>query len=56
MQALINRMYSYGRDLQSELSLTELTEKEIYEGLLNIDIDDLKHSEVHSLLEKKFHN
>ncbi|MFN3014431.1 hypothetical protein ACK1CN_00700 [Vibrio coralliilyticus] len=38
MQALINRMFSYGRELQSDLDLTNLTEQEISQGMRNINI------------------
>ncbi|EPN4955266.1 hypothetical protein ACT0HV_003254 [Vibrio diabolicus] len=38
MQALMNRMFSYGRELQSDLDVTSLTEQEISQGMRNINI------------------
>ncbi|MFM2598566.1 hypothetical protein [Vibrio fortis] len=40
MQALINRLFSYGRELQSNLDVTSLTEQEISQGMRNINIAD----------------
>ncbi|MGF1768989.1 hypothetical protein L4D06_16600 [Enterovibrio makurazakiensis] len=54
MQAKINRMFDYGRKLQSELKITELAEKEIIQGMLNIDIPDYRYPNAYKHLARTF--
>lgn len=51
LQARVNRMFDYGRDLQSKLDLSEFKSKEVADGLSNLKISRTQYPNVHKKLE-----
>ncbi|HHG3482287.1 TPA: hypothetical protein ACPVZL_003535 [Vibrio parahaemolyticus] len=51
LQAKVNRMFDYGRYLQSKLDLSEFKSDEIAQGLLNLKISRAQYSNVYKKLE-----
>ncbi|WFB47867.1 hypothetical protein [Vibrio coralliilyticus] len=54
MQALINRMFDYGRELNSDLNISDLTEVEIIQALKNINIYQHSFPGVYAELNRRF--
>ncbi|MCD9522702.1 hypothetical protein GLP14_07585 [Photobacterium carnosum] len=54
MQARINRMFTYGRKLNTELKLSDLTMMEISQGMYALDITDGKYPNAYKYLSRKF--
>lgn len=54
MQARINRMFNYGRKLNSELELSNLTEDEVVQGMYNLDITGGRYVNAYKSLTRKF--
>ncbi|WP_228014026.1 hypothetical protein, partial [Vibrio sp. OPT46] len=51
LQAKVNRMFDYGRYLQSKLDLSEFKSDEIAQGLLNLKISRAQYPNVYKKLE-----
>ncbi|MCZ4372319.1 hypothetical protein O4H50_10995 [Vibrio diazotrophicus] len=56
MYSYVSRLFDYGRDLESELDITELKLREVENSMLNLGINEFEHKMVYQMMAEKYNN